>query len=223
MHRSCHSRNGIGGPDARGDSHGKLPPMSDTDPRFHRALSAIDAMHDEDPERVTVGDETIGAELLYARRMTTWLERLAPDASPAVRLAVRAQHLRRWSIPRREYPLGKPGYHAWRTALGKLHAETAAEALRSAGYDDAFARRVSDLVRKKNLKTDPEAQLLEDVVCLVFLESYFDPFAAAHDDDALVEILRKTWPKMSSRGQQAALGLTLSDRGKRLVARALGG
>lgn len=197
--------------------------MTGPDPRFNRALSALDALHDEDPERIVTPDGEVGAELVYARRMTSWLERLSPEASPELRLAVRAQHLQRWSIPRSAYPEGKAGYHAWRTALGRAHAETAASIARDAGYDDGFASRVSELVRKKSLKTDPEAQLLEDVVCLVFLENYFDDFAARHDDDKLVEILRKTWPKMSERGHQAALGLALTDRAKALVSRALGG
>ena len=180
--------------------------------RFAAALARIDAANVEDPN---------SKELLYGRRMTAWLERLEPEASEALRLAVRAQHIRRWTIPRSRYPMDLAGYKQWRTTLAQFHAETVGGILRETGYDEATIRRVESLVRKERLKLDPEAQVLEDVACLVFLESYFTSFARQHDEEKLAGILRKTWKKMSPRGQQAALGLAWEPELRALVERAL--
>jgi hypothetical protein len=146
--------------------------------------------------------------LLYAKRLTAMLARFAPDASQAVRLAARCQHIQRWKIPRSDYPLTRAGYHQWRTRLRTFHAELAASILRDSGSDDALTGCVCSLIRKEALKTDAESQLLEDVVDLVFLESYLEEFVAKHagyDEAKFVEILTKTAAKMSARGRDAAL------------------
>jgi len=127
----------------------------------------------------------------------------------------------RWSIPREDYPKDRAGYLKWRTTLYDFHAEKAAEILRNVGYDDATIARVRSLIRKEKLKADPEMQLLEDVICLVFLENYFAEFAADHDEEKLVRILRRTWAKMSPRGHAAALKLELPERERKLIERAL--
>lgn len=106
--------------------------------------------------------------------------------------------------------------------MKKYHADRAGSILRDAGYDDETIRRVQDLVMKKGIKSDPEAQTLEDVICLVFLTWYFDEFAEKHDDDKLVKILQKTWRKMSPRGQNAALTLEMTGQTKKLLEKALG-
>ncbi len=155
--------------------------------------------------------------------MTAWLNRLEPGAPEAVRLAVRSQHIRRWQIPRANYPMTRPGYHRWRTELGRFHAETAGEILSSVGYDADTIAGVQSLLRKEHLKDNPQTQLLEDVICLVFLENYFADFATRHDDEKLIVILRKTWKKMSDRGHAEALKLPMSDRARQLVERALSG
>lgn len=185
--------------------------------RLDDAIAAIDALHAEDPAR----DAGEPAELVYARRMTAALERLAPDASEALQLAVRAQHLQRWTLPRSDYPEGKAGYHAWRNEQKRRHAALAAEALRGAGYDDATITRVGELVQKRRLSKDPETQALEDAACLVFLENRLLDFAEGRDEDGLVTILQKTWAKMSEAGRAQALALELSDAARALVARAL--
>lgn len=182
------------------------------------ALAAIDALHAEDPE--TIGDRP--AELVYAERMSAALAIVAPDASDALKIAVRAQHLCRWRTPRGTYPAGKAGYHEWRTAQAREHAELAARVLRSVGYDDTTIDRVSQLVRKRDLANDREARALEDAACLVFLEHELDAFAEGRDEEQLVDILRKTWRKMSAAGRDAALALPLTDRTRALVDRALG-
>jgi len=188
---------------------------------FNEAIARFDAANAADPHReVSEGVES-PKELLYAQRMTAWLDRLAPDASEALRLAARSQHIRRWTIPRNEYPMDRRGYLQWRTALGKFHAATAGEILREVGYQEETISRVQALIRKEGLKTDPEAQLLEDVICLVFLESYFAEFARQHDEEKLIGIVRKTWKKMSPRGHEAALTLELPPDLHRIVEKAL--
>lgn len=186
--------------------------------RFERALRAIDAVHAEDPALDAAGRP---AELAYAERMSEWLARLAPQASEALRLAVRCQHIRRWAIRRADYPAGRVGYLRWRKEESLAHAALAGELLAGAGYDAATIARVQSLVKKERLKQDAEAQLLEDVICLVFLDSEFAAFAPKHDEAKLVDILRKTWPKMSPRGQAEAKKLRLPAPLAGLVEKAL--
>ena len=186
--------------------------------QFDEAIARVDAAHAEDPEKDASGQPK---ELVYARRMSAWLEKLAPGAPEALRLAVRCQHIRRWAIRRSVYPEGAAGYRKWRADEAAAHAVVAKEILEKAGYDEPAVQKVQALVRKENLKRDPDAQLLEDVSCLVFLENYFGEFAAKHNEPTLLRILRKTWPKMSARGQQAALGLNLSAPLRIIVQKAL--
>jgi hypothetical protein len=185
--------------------------------RFSQALARIDAAHAEDPERDAAGRPK---ELVYAERMSAWLEKLAPQASDALRLAVRCQHLRRWAIARSDYPEGKIGYLRWRKEESLAHAALAGEILGQAGYD-ADVKHVQSLIKKERIKHDPEAQLLEDVACLVFLEYEFAEFAAKHEEAKLIDILRKTWGKMSPLGQREALGLQLPAPLRAIVEKAL--
>ncbi len=190
--------------------------------RLERALAGLDALHAEDPEHTDGDGRAMPAELAYARRMTAALARLVDAPSEALQLAVRAQHLCRWRLPRSSYPEGKAGYLRWRTEQGRQHAALAAGVLREAGYEDGMVARVEALIRKKNLARDPEAQALEDAACLVFLEHHVDAFAEGRDDARLVDILRKTWGKMGEAGRARALELPLSTRVRTLVAEALG-
>ena len=182
------------------------------------ALAAIDAVHAEDPEKGAGGRPR---ELVYAERMSGWLERLSPLASEALRLATRCQHLRRWAISRASYPEGKVGYLRWRKDESFAHAALAGEILRHAGYDAHAIGRVQALVRKERIKHDPEAQMLEDVTCLVFLEHELAPFAAKHPEWKVIDILRKTWPKMSAAGQGAALGIAFPPALRTILEKAL--
>ena len=186
--------------------------------RFAGALARIDAAHGEDPERDAAGR---AKELVYAEHMSAWLEKQAPAASESLKLAVRCQHLRRWAIPRGSFPEGKVGYLSWRKQESLAHAALAGELLAQAGYDAEAVKRVQSLIKKERIKHDAEAQALEDVTCLVFLEHEFAPFAAKHPDDKVVDILRKTWPKMSPQGQAAALRLKLPTPLRALVEKAL--
>jgi hypothetical protein len=189
--------------------------------RFERAIAAIDAANAADPNVAVVGGRKVPKEVLYAEQMTRWLGMLAPGASEALRLAVRAQHIRRFEIPRQDYPMDRIGYLKWRTDLKHFHARVVGEILSEVGYDAAAVARVQALVRKERLKEDPEAQGLEDAACLVFLENYFADFAKEHDTDKVVSILRKTWKKMSPAGQKAALALKMPQAAHALVEKAL--
>ncbi|BBL71402.1 DUF4202 domain-containing protein [Methylogaea oryzae] len=188
---------------------------------FGRAIALIDAANGEDPNRESWQGREWPKELLYSQRMSEWLERLAPDADEAVRLAARAQHIRRWMVPRDSYPKTREGYLRWRTGLYEFHAETAGALLAQAGYGEETVERVGRMLRKRGLKREADTQLIEDVACLVFLEHYFGGFAPGHDEAKVVDIVRKTWKKMSDTARQAALGLNLSDDVRRLVALAL--
>ncbi len=191
--------------------------------RFDLAIQEFDAVHREDPRSVLVDDQEVPWSLLYHQRMTHWLKHLAPDASEPLLLAARCQHIRRWTIPRRDYPMDRSGYKRWRRRLGQFHAEQAAEILTRIGYDQETIDRLGELLQKVRLKLDPEVQLFEDAICLVFLENEFSDFAQKHDEDKLVTILQKTWTKMSSQGHQAARELVkqLAPETRRLVEKAL--
>ena len=190
--------------------------------RFAAAVAAIDAANAADPNVASDDDgRPVPSELLYGRRMSRWLDRLYPDAADALKLAARAQHVRRWEVPRESYPMDRAGYHRWRTGLYTFHADTAAELLRAVGYDEATVERVRFLIRKQQLKADPDTQALEDTICLVFLENYFAAFSAKHEPEKVVAILRRTWAKMSQVGHAAAVALPMSGEAAALVGRAL--
>lgn len=193
------------------------------DERFQQAIHRIDAANGEDPNREEFEGIEYPKEQLYAQRMSLWLARLAPDASEALQLAVRAQHICRWTIPRNTYPMDREGYHRWRSDLGRFHADRAAAILEECGYDSSTIERVGTLIRKERFKADPEGQILEDVACLVFLESYLVDFARQHSEEEVVRILARTWKKMSKEGHVAALTLSLGAESRSLIERALAG
>ncbi len=195
--------------------------MSEKFTRFEDALRCIDGANSQDPNTESFEGEDYPKELLYSMRMTKWLETIEPQASEALRLAVRSQHICRWEIPRSDYPLDRKGYHQWRTRLYDYHGEKVAEILEKVGYDEETITRVRMLLRKQGLKSDPETQTLEDVACLVFLESYFWDFSRLHDEEKIVGILRKTWAKMSARGQEIAREIPLNAGAGALLNKAL--
>jgi Domain of unknown function (DUF4202) len=178
--------------------------------RYDRAIARFDAANAEDPNQETAQGLPRPKELVYAERMSAMLARFAPDASEVLRLAARCQHIRRWTIPRGDYAMDRIGYLQWRKRLNKFHAQVAGDILRDVGYDDATIARVGALLKKESLKADADAQALEDVVALVFLESYLAGFVSAHgeyDPAKFADILAKTAKKMSPRGRAAALTL----------------
>ena len=177
--------------------------------KFQLAIDLIDAYNESDPNQVPHAGLTYSKETLYASRMTEMLSQFAPDASYPLQLAARAQHIGRWEIARSAFPEGRKGYLSWRNTLKSHHAEVCGRLLKQAGYSAEEIDRIQFLVQKKSLKKDVETQQLEDVICLVFLKYYAEDFAQKHPQEKVIEIMRKTWRKMSTRGQQAAHAMTL--------------
>jgi len=171
---------------------------------FEQAIADFDTSHREDPQTTIWQGEEIARASLYHRRLVHWLEHLDVNAAEPLRLAAHCQHIRRWVIPRTDYPEGLAGYRSWRGALTEFHVQQATTILRKAGYDDPTIDRVQDFLTKKNLKRDAEVQLFEDAICLVFFEMELADFAGKHDHDRLTRILRKVRGKMSQSGWEAA-------------------
>lgn len=190
--------------------------------RFLHAVHLIDQANAQDPEWESWQGRAYPKTYLYGLRMTQWLVRLEPNAPEPAFLAARAQHVCRWLVPRQAYPPGRRGYLEWRTFLYRLHADKAARLLAAAGYDEATIAQVQRILMKRGLKQDSLVQLVEDAACLVFLEYYFAPFAKDYDDAKIVEIVAKTWRKMSDNARQAALQLHLGEREAKLVRQAIG-
>jgi len=188
---------------------------------FDTAIQRIDQANAQDPNREVFEGKEYPKELLYSLRMSAWLEKLRPEACEVLKLAARAQHLCRWEIPRSSYPMDRTGYLKWRTFLYAYHAEKASAVLRETGYDEDAVQKIKTLLLKQNIKTNPQMQLLEDVICLVFLESYFADFSKQHEEEKIVQIVQKTWKKMSEEGHQAALQIPMSTDAAALVKKAL--
>ena len=189
--------------------------------RYEEALRRIDAANSEDPNQELVDGTPQPKERVYGQRMSAWLEKLRPDAPEALKLAARAQHLRRWEVPRDRYPMYRNGYLHWRKYLYGFHAEAASALLREAGYDEATVERVRFLIEKRQLNRDPDTQSLEDAACLVFLEHHIAEFAADKPAEKMIGIIQKTWNKMSKRGQGFALTIHFSPEVHALLMRAL--
>ena len=189
--------------------------------KFNAALSKFDEANKQDPNTETYQGVEYPKELLYAQRMTEVLQRFDPDADEVVRLAARCQHICRWEIPRSAYEMNRVGYLNWRNELKRFHANKAGEIMKQVGYENETIEAVQFLLLKKQLKKNQLTQVLEDVICLVFLEYYFEGFSLKYSEEKLIDILKKTWKKMSEKGRNEALKLKLSEPAQRLVDKAL--
>lgn len=189
--------------------------------RLNSTLAAFDAANLEDPNLELVDGRSVAKEWIYAQRMSAQLHKFCEAPSEVLQLATRSQHICRWKIPRSDYPMDRSGYKKWRLDLAQLHGDIAGDIMATQGYDENMIARVKDLLLKRSLKRDDEVQALEDVVCLVFIEFYLEDFASKHDEEKLIDIIRKTWNKMSTKGHEAALQLPLSSAMLALVTKAL--
>ncbi|NWK55341.1 DUF4202 domain-containing protein [Verrucomicrobiaceae bacterium N1E253] len=178
--------------------------------RIRLAFERFDAANAEDPNLIEVDGQAAPKELVFSRRLTDWVMALQPDASEALQLASRCQHLCRWQVPRSSQPMGRAGYLKWRAGLKQFHAEKSGEILEALGFDQQTIARVQELNLKKNLKKDAECQTIEDALCLVFLQYQFDDLIADTESEKMIRIVKKTWAKMSEQGQQAAMKLDYS-------------
>ena len=196
--------------------------MSTDDPqRFERALRRFDEENARDPNVETVDGVARPRELVYAERLTDWVLRLKSDASEELRLAARCQHICRWTIPRDTYERTKAGYLRWRTELKKFHAQKAGEILREIGYPDDVIARVQALNLKKDFPKDPDSRVIEDALCLVFLQHQFADLAAKSTEEQMVNALRKSWNKMTEAARTEALKLSYAPRELALIEKAL--
>jgi hypothetical protein len=189
--------------------------------RLDKAFTTFDAYNANDPNQETFEGKTYPKELLYAMRMTDRLDKFSPDAGEHLKLAARSQHIGRWEIARSAYPMDKKGYLQWRNAEKIHQAKIAEQVLTSCRYDQSVIDQVKFLLLKKELQTNADTQLLEDVICLVFIEFYLDEFAAKHEDEKVVDILRKTLKKMSPRAIDEAGKITLPSRISALIHKAV--
>jgi hypothetical protein len=193
-------------------------------PRFEQAFFEFDAANAADPNQDVFEGVTYPKERLYSKRMTDMLKYFEPDASEALQLAARCQHICRWKIPRNNYPMDRVGYKCWRVELYKFHGETAGGIMREVGYDEEMIADVQALLRKEKLKTNTESQILEDVVGLVFLQYYLIDFVNKYshfDEEKLLNILRKTWKKMSEKGRMTALKFKFTPELQEVINKAL--
>lgn len=194
--------------------------------RFDLTIARFDAANAEDPNKEIIDGKEHPKELLYAQRMSDMLKRFSPDAPEHIQLAVRAQHICRWKVPREDYPMDRAGYHQWRTYLYKFHGDTAGAIMRELGYDEEMIAKLQSLLRKEKLKLNPDTQMLEDVVDLTFLEHYLEAFvhkySSRYEEEKLLDILRKTWKKMSEKGHEAALKLNYTPEMLAVIQKALG-
>jgi hypothetical protein len=189
--------------------------------RLQAALDAIDAANAADPKLIEVRGESRPKELAHAELASEWIRKLDPEASEPLLLATRAHHIRRWEVPRGNFPDGKAGYHRWRRELQKRHAEHVGRILLQQGYDEATIARVQAIVRKQGLGTDPEVQVFEDALCLVFIETQFRELGDRLGDEKLVDVTRKTIAKMSDAGIARLRELSLAEEDLALIERAL--
>jgi hypothetical protein len=185
-------------------------------------FAAVDRANGEDPNRIDFDGGQWPLAELQGLRATHWLERLAPDAADAVWIAARAHHLRRWTVARLDFPEGRAGYHRWKRAVKEVHAEALAGVTEGLGLPEDVLARAQDLVRRKGLGTDPETQLIEDVACLVFLETQYEPLIDKIGREKVVDAVRKTVVKMSPAAISLAGDAIRTDLGRAVLSEAVG-
>ena len=188
---------------------------------IQKVIKRIDDINSKDPNVEQSGTESYPKEILYSQRMTEMLHEFVASPSMALQVAAHGQHIQRWAIPRADYSMDKKGYMKWRTVLKTYHAELLAELLEEEGAEQSVIDQVRLLISKRKLKTDPESKTLEDVICLVFLRYYFADFAKKHEEEKIIDIVRKTWVKMTEDGHSAALKLPLGDAELSFIKKAL--
>lgn len=189
--------------------------------KMEKAFALFDAYNQQDPHIISREGVSYPAEYFYSLQLYDWVKQLQPDAGESLLLASRCQHIGRWEIPRSQYPAGKAGYYTWRTELAKFHAAKAQELLAEAGYGSEVVNAVRSILLKENLRTNPDMQVMENALCLVFLQFQYEDFEKKHEEEKMIRILKKTWAKMSQPGRDAALGLVFSEKGKELIGKAL--
>ncbi|WP_069658268.1 DUF4202 domain-containing protein [Arcticibacter eurypsychrophilus] len=189
--------------------------------KLEQAFKLFDDYNKQSPDQLTWKGITYPSEYFYSVELYNWVKKLSPEASEGLLLASRSQHIGRWEVPRNIYPDGRIGYLTWRSDLKKIHAQKAASILQTVGYSDEIIARVQVIIQKLQLKLDPEVQIIENALCLVFLEFQFDDLVEKLPEEKMITVLRKTWKKMSKEGHDAAMTLNFSPEGHALITKAL--
>lgn len=189
--------------------------------KISNILDKIDQINAQDPNIEESEGQSYPKEILYSQRMTDMLHDYVSNPSDTLQIAARGQHIKRWSIPRSDYPMNRKGYLKWRTQLKIFHGELVGGILKSEGCSESFIKEVIELITKKNLKNDSQSKILEDVICLVFLKYYFKDFAAKNNHEKLIDIVQKTWGKMTEEGHEAALKLPFEEKEFKIIKEAL--
>lgn len=189
--------------------------------KIENAFALLDDYNKQDPRKMQWEGIEYPVEYFHALQLHRWVTKLAPEASTVLLLASRCQHIGRWQILRSKYPKGKPGYYAWRQTLAKFHAETAGVLLSEGGYDAATVKAVQRILLKEQLLKNGDVQIMENALCLVFLQFQYEDFITTHDDEMVIKVLKTSWNKMSDPGREAALKLDYSEKGKLLIEKAL--
>jgi hypothetical protein len=191
--------------------------------KLEQAFELFDAYNKKSPERLVYEEKEYPTEYFYALKLHEWVTKLDPNATESLLLASRCQHIGRWESSRSDYPEGRAGYLKWRSDLARYHAAKATEILTSVGYDTETIDRVRQIVLKQRLKSDPEVQTIENALCLVFLQYQFDDLIAKLNEEKMIDILQKTWAKMSGPGREATATIHFSKEAKDLLGKALNG
>jgi hypothetical protein len=189
--------------------------------KLEQAFSLFDAYNQQSPEKIVWEGKEYPSEYFYALKLHEWVIKLEPNAPESLLLASRSQHIGRWEIARQAYPEGRVGYLKWRSDLGKFHAQKSAEILNEVGYDESEIKRVREIILKQRIKLDDDVQTMENALCLVFLEYQFDALIEKLSEEKMIDILGKTWAKMSDPGREAALALQYNEAGMKLLHKAL--
>lgn len=189
---------------------------------INKAIALFDAFNQQDSNVIFWNGVNYPSEYFYALQLYNWVKKLAAKPSEALLLASRSQHIGRWQVPRQQYPPGKSGYFKWRTDLAKYHADKAGALMLEAGCEQEQIKAVQHIILKENLKTDLEVQVMENALCLVFLEFQYPDFLTLHDDQKVIRILQRSWGKMTSAGREAAMTINYTDKGRSLIEKALG-
>lgn len=190
--------------------------------QLEKAFALFDAYNKRSPELIRWDGQDFPLEYFYAVKLYDWVRKLDPAAGESLLLASRSQHIGRWEIPRNTYPDGRVGYLKWRSDLSKFHASKATELMEVAGYDPETCNQVREIILKQKLKLNPDVQTIENALCLVFLEFQFDDLIGKQSEEKMINILRKTWAKMSDPGRNMAHTLDYSETAKSLLGKALG-
>lgn len=192
-----------------------------SDYQYHKAIIAIEQIHSKDITQEQHNGSLIPAEFLYGKRMLKTLELVSPESSYAMKLAVQCQHLQRWGVPRSSYTYDRRGYHEWRREVMKYQLEQTINLLSSISIDEIDIKWIAQVINAQENKADSNGLIIMDTACLVFLKWYMEPFAKKHESEKVLDILKKTFRKMSTDAQNLISKLDLPESSLQVLNQAI--